>query len=98
MKKVEAQSVGDIIHEVFHRAGLEANEAQQRACLMWADVVGPSVNRLTTRRYVAPGGVMHVFIASAALKNDLQFMRSSLLEQLNATVGVPDAIKDLIIH
>ncbi len=97
MKRTEAQSVGDIIHEVFRRAGMENTESRQRALYVWSDIVGQGVNRQTTRRFVDQSGVMHVYIASAPLKSDLQFMRSRLLEQINAAVG-SQAITDLIIH
>lgn len=98
MKKTEAQQIGDIIHEVFVRSGMEGNEARQKACMMWSEIVGPSVNRHTTRRYVTEQGVMHVFINSASLKGDLSFMRSKLIEQLNDFSGIPGTITDLIIH
>lgn len=98
MKKTEAQSIGDIIHDVFVRSGMEGNEARYKACMMWSDVVGPSINRHTTRRYVTEQGVMHVFINSAALKSELSFMRSRLVAQLNEFAGVTNAITELIIH
>ncbi|MDE6145428.1 MAG: DUF721 domain-containing protein [Muribaculaceae bacterium] len=98
MKKTEAQQIGDIIHEVFVRSGMEDNEARQKACMMWSDIVGPTVNRHTTRRYVTAEGIMHVFLNSASLKSDLSFMRGRLIEQLNRYAGQPDTIKDLIIH
>lgn len=98
MKKTEAQQVGDIIHEVFVRSGMEGNEARQKACLMWSDIVGPTINRHTTRRYVTEEGVMHVFLNSASLKSDLSFMRDRLIEQLNIYSGTPGTIKELIIH
>ncbi len=34
MKKTEAQAIGDIIHEVFVRSGMEGNEARQKACMV----------------------------------------------------------------
>ena len=98
MKKTEAQQIGDIIHEVFVRAGMEGNEARQKACMMWSEIVGPTVNRHTTRRYVTDDGVMHVFLNSASLKSDLSFMRSRLIEQLNIYAGAPGTINELIIH
>lgn len=98
MKKTEAQQIGDIIHEVFVRSGMEGNEARQKACLMWSDIVGPNINRHTTRRYVTDDGVMHVFLNSASLKSDLSFMRDRLIEQLNIYSGTPGTIKELIIH
>ena len=98
MKKTEAQQIGDIIHEVFVRSGLEGNEARQKACMMWSEIVGPTVNRHTTRRYVTDDGVMHVYLNSATLKSDLAFMRSRLIDQLNIYSGTPNTIKEIIIH
>lgn len=98
MKRTEAQSIGDIIHEVFVRAGMEGNEARQKALMMWPDVVGPAIARCTTRRYVTSDGIMHVYLNSASLKSDLQFAREKLLVQLNQYAGKPGAIKELIIH
>lgn len=98
MKKTEAQQIGDIIHEVFVRSGMEGNEARQKACMMWSEIVGPTVNRHTTRRYVTDDGVMHVYLNSASLKSDLSFMRSRLIEQLNIYSGTPGTITELIIH
>ena len=97
MKRTEAESVGEIIHKVFLRVGLEEDEARQRALYMWSEIVGQGVNRMTTKRYVTDAGVMHVYVQSAALKQDLQFMRSTLVSQLNAAVG-STAITELIIH
>ena len=98
MKKTEAQQIGDIIHEVFVRSGMEGNEARQKACMMWNEVVGPTINRHTTRRYVTEQGVMHIFLNSASLKSELSFMRSRLIEQLNEFAGAPGTITELIIH
>lgn len=98
MKKIEPQQVGDIINDVFRRAGQQENADRHRALVNWVNVVGQGVNQRTTRRYVTDDGVMHVYIASATIKNDLMFMRSQLLEALNKYAGRPDAITDLVIH
>lgn len=98
MKRTEAQQIGDIIHEVFVRTSNEGNEARQRACSMWGDIVGVNINRHTTRRYVTDSGVMHVYLNSAPLKADLQYARTMLIRQLNEHSGTPGSITDLIIH
>lgn len=97
MKRTEAQSVGEIIHEVFRHAGASETEARQRALYEWTEVVGPGVSRQTTRRFVDANGAMHVYLASGPLKADLQFMRGRLLEQINQRIG-SNTITDLIIH
>lgn len=98
MKKIEPQQVGDIINDVFRRAGQEDNACRHRALVNWVNVVGQGINQKTTRRYVTDDGVMHVYIASAAIKQDLMFMRQKLLEALNSYAAHPTAITDLILH
>lgn len=97
MKRTDPQSLQEIIHEVFARAGMAENEARQRALSLWGEIVGPGVNRYTSRRYVTEQGVMHVYITSAALKADLQYMRADIMRRLNEAVGSA-AITDLLIH
>lgn len=98
MKKTEAQPIGDIISEVFKRSGSENEAARYRALVNWVNVVGQGVNKLTTRRYVTDSGAIHVYISSAAVKADLMFMRSSLLDSLNEYAGAPGVITELVIH
>ena len=63
---------------------------------MWADVAGPSINRYTLRRYV-DHGVMHVYLTSAPLKNELSYSRAALVEAINKAVGA-DVVKEIVIH
>lgn len=98
MKKTEPQQIGDIINEVFRRSGSEGDAARYRALVNWVNVVGPGINKLTTKRYVTESGAIHVYISSAAVKADLMFMRSSLIDSLNDYAGAPDVITELVIH
>lgn len=98
MKKVEPQQIGEIIHDVFRRAGQEDNADRYRALVNWVNVVGSGINRLTTRRYVTDQGVMHVYIASASVKADLMFMRPRLIADLNSFAGREGVITDIVIH
>ena len=70
--------------------------AEQRALYMWPEIVGPGVNRYTTRRYV-DHGVMHVYLSSAVLKNELSFHKTSLVEQLNRAAG-SNVISQIVLH
>lgn len=96
MKRTEPKLLADILNESLRRDGLDTAMAEQRALYMWPEIVGPGVNRYTTRRYVE-GGVMHVYLSSAVLKNELSFHRSSLVEQLNKAAG-SDVISQIVIH
>lgn len=96
MKQTEAQQVGDILRAMMESEGNEAEFDKQKACYLWSYVVGPIVNRATTRRYVDKN-IMHVFIESGPIKNELAFMKSILIEKINEALG-KKLIKDIIIH
>jgi hypothetical protein len=96
MKKREPEQIGDIIKRAIEQSGNQTIYNEQRLCYMWPDVVGPTINRYTTRRWVEHG-TMHVVITSAPLKNELSFHKTALIEQLNKAAGV-NVINNLVIH
>lgn len=96
MKRTEAQSIGEIFDEVLRQNHLDDSFNEQKACFLWPEVVGPHINRRTTRRYV-DHGVMHVYISSGPLKSELEFLKSRIIQLLNDAVGTP-VIKSLMIH
>lgn len=96
MKRVDPQSVKDIIDRVLAADNIRQSVREHRVCYLWPEIVGPGINRYTTRRYVA-GGVLHVYLTSAALKNELLFHRERLVELLNKAAG-EDVITEISIH
>lgn len=96
MERTEPKILADIINESLQRDGLDTAMAEQRALYMWPEIVGPGVNRYTTRRYV-DHGVMHVYLSSAVLKNELSFHKTSLVEQLNRAAG-SNVISQIVLH
>lgn len=96
MKRTEPKSVGQIIRESISQSGLSGAYAEQQACYLWPEIMGPGVNRYTFKRYV-DHGVMHVYFTSAALKNELSFHRARIVERINQAVGT-QAITSIIFH
>ncbi len=97
MKRTQAQSIGQIIDQVMMEGENSRNVMLQRASYLWIEVVGAGINRYTTRRYVTDDGVLHVYLSSAPLKNELQFHRSRIIESINSLLGQP-IITNLCIH
>ena len=96
MKRTYPRHIAAIIDEAMERAGLTDSPNEQRASAAWADVVGASINRYTTRRYV-DHGVLHVYLTSASLKNELGFVRDRLMDAINRWVGA-DVVKEIVFH
>lgn len=96
MKRSDAKTFGEIFSEAIARTGMNEVYDEQRAAFLWTEIVGPTVNRLTTRRYISEG-VLHVYISSAPLKSELNFLTETLRERINEAVGHP-VVKSIIIH
>lgn len=97
MKRTEPKSFAEIFDENMARAGASDTMARHQACFLWPEIVGPGINKYTYKRYVDDSGCMHVYVSSAPLKNELSYMRSQLVEQINKAVG-SQALTDIIFH
>lgn len=97
MKKTYPQLFRDIFDSVVKQSDDSDNFLRQQASFLWTEIVGPGVNRYTSRRYVDNSGVLHVYITSASLKNELSFHRATIVQKLNRLVG-KDVITDIHLH
>ena len=96
MKRTEPISIKQLIDKVMLESDTREAMMQQRASYLWTEVVGAGVNRFTSRRYVDKG-VLHVYITSASLKNDLGFLRQNILKEINSRLGA-EVLSDIVIH
>lgn len=86
MKRSDPKSIGALIDELIDSCGARNTYEEQRLCYLWPEVMGPTINRHTARRWV-DGGTLHVVITSAPLKSELGMMRSAIVARLNEAAG-----------
>lgn len=89
-------SIRQIIDRVMDTSARRDEVLAMRAAYLWADIVGPGVNRFTSKRYVKDG-VLHVYITSGPLKSELSFRRSSILDEINRILGRP-VLREIRLH
>lgn len=93
MQRTEPKSVGDIL-----RLALEENRMQRRlseysAIRLWREIVGDHIADLCAKPSVEKG-VMYIGVANAALRNELNMSRSSIVRHINSALG-DDIISDI---
>lgn len=86
MERIDPMSIRQIIDKVLDTSTRRKDMLEHRASYMWPEIVGPGINRQTTRRYVADG-VLHVYISSAAIKAELEFAREAIMRRINEAIG-----------
>ena len=93
MKRVEAQSLGELL-----RQAVEENQAAMRfdeinAIEAWPRVIGLDIASKTLRPYIK-NGVMTIRVPAAPLRQELNMMRSSIARAINRETG-KETVKEL---
>ena len=94
MKRVKAQSIGEILREFFAQnpeIGHRLDEV--RLVHAWREMLGPGVAQATHEAYVR-GATLHVVLDSAVLRSELMMWRDRLVHALNERVGT-DVIREI---
>lgn len=80
------QSLGEVIKALFRNYRLEGKLSQARIIEAWPEVTGDMIAR-HTRDLSIKGRTLFVTLDSPALKNELTYSKSKILDELNKTVG-----------
>lgn len=88
MKRNEAESIGNLIRHYLRQESLESPLNEHRLISAWPEVMGPTVNTFTRNLFIK-GQTLYVSIASAPLRQELMYMRASIVDKLNRHVGAP---------
>ncbi len=88
--------IGEIIDRMIDSTGMRPTVEKLNVESVWPAVVGPSIMAYT-RRVWLDGKTLHVQLSSAALKEELGYMRDTLVKYINDTLG-RKAVVAVIIH
>ena len=81
------------IRALFERLGLAESFYEQEPLLLWPQVAGPQISRLTRPLRVRQG-VLYVEAANHAVAQQLSLLKDAYLSKLNALLGEP-RLRDL---
>ena len=86
MKSSNDRPLGDIIREIIETYRLEGKLNEVKVLNSWETVVGKMIARHTKNLYIRNNKLI-VKVDSPALKNELTYSSSLILEKLNAEAG-----------
>ena len=97
MKRINAVPIGEILQNFYkENPQLWQKVLETRIKRAWGDILGPMIMRSTKNLFVK-NRVLHVFVSSSVLRNELILNRKHLLKSLNEYVG-EDVIGDIVIR
>jgi predicted nucleic acid-binding Zn ribbon protein len=86
MKISSDRPIGEVLKELIDTYRLEGKLNEIKVIHSWEKVVGSMIARYTKDVYIKKGKLF-VKVDSPALKNELTYNASTILERLNAEVG-----------
>jgi predicted nucleic acid-binding Zn ribbon protein len=80
------QKLKAAISNLLKAAGLDAGVAQNKALLVWDDVVGVKVSENTTPEKVE-AGTLYIKASNPTWRQELMFKKDDILKKLNKKLG-----------
>ena len=80
------QKLKAAINSLLKAAGLDAGVAQNKALLVWGDVVGAKVSENTTPEKVE-AGTLYIKASNPTWRQELVFKKEDILKKLNKKLG-----------
>ena len=80
------QKLKAAISNLLKAAGLDAGVAQNKALLVWDDVVGVKVSENTTPEKVE-AGTLYIKASNPTWRQELMFKKEDILKKLNKKLG-----------
>jgi len=97
MRRTNAVPISEILRDFFNENPLLRQQILEiRVKRAWGDVLGPMIMQSTQKLFVK-NRVLHVFLNSSVLRNELSMNKKRLLKNLNDFAG-EDVIADIVIR
>ncbi len=85
-RNVTMQKIDKILDSIVQSMGLEKKLEENKALLLWEDVVGRNI-AMHTKPIKIKGSRLFVSADSASWRNELAFLRPEIIRKLNAMAG-----------
>lgn len=95
-RKSNTQSIREILSEVMKEEKLNKGLLEHRAIALWAEVLGPTVAKVTRQIYFQHG-ILYVHLQSSIIRNELQMLKGKIIARLNEAVG-DVAVTDIVFR
>lgn len=86
MKRLEPESVGDVLRQALTDRGLDDRLFETRAINLWPAIIGEEIAAMTARPIVLKG-IMTIYVQNASLRQELNMSRSKICNIINTTLG-----------
>ncbi|MCI0522752.1 MAG: DUF721 domain-containing protein [Bacteroidales bacterium] len=96
MRRNRTITLKEALEELIKEYRLAPKLKEASVINIWENVTGRAIAARTKKIYIREG-VLHIYLSSAVVKNELMMLRESLMQQINSKAG-EDVVTQIVIH
>ncbi|MCA1742057.1 MAG: DUF721 domain-containing protein [Bacteroidales bacterium] len=96
MRRNKTITIGEALADLIREYKLAPGLKEASVINIWEGLTGKVIAARTKKIYVRDG-VMHIYLTSPVVKNELMMLRESLRSQINSKAG-EEVVREIVIH
>jgi len=89
-------TLGEALGELIKEYRLEKGLKDAAVLNIWEEIAGKVITARTKRIYLKDG-VLHIYLTSSVLRNELMMLRDSLKSRINSRAG-EEVVREIVLH
>jgi predicted nucleic acid-binding Zn ribbon protein len=96
MRRNKTISLKEALDDLVSEYRLEAGLKEASVINIWESIAGKVIMARTKKTYVRDG-VLHIYLTSSVVRNELLMLRDALRARINSKAG-EEVIREIVIH
>ncbi|MGB8359074.1 MAG: DUF721 domain-containing protein [Bacteroidales bacterium] len=96
MRRNKTITIKEALEDLIREYKLEPKLKEASTLKIWDGITGKAIAQRTKRIFIREG-VLHIYLTSSVVKNELTMLRESLRSQINNKAG-EEVVREIIIH
>jgi len=96
MRRNKTITIGEALADLIREYNLAPRLQEASVINIWEDLTGKVISA-RTKKISIKDGVMHIYLTSPVVRNELMMLRESLRSQVNKKAG-NEVVREIVIH
>lgn len=96
MRRNKTITIGEALADLIREYNLAPKLREASVISIWEDLTGKVISARTKKIYIRDG-VLHIYLTSPVVRNELMMLRDSLRRQVNIKAGA-EVVREIVVH
>ena len=96
MRRNKTITLGEALGNLIKEYRLEKGQKEAAVLNIWENIAGKVITARTKRTYLKDG-VLHIYLTSSVVRNELMMLRDALRSQINSRAG-EEVVREIMLH